>query len=80
MRICKHFYLLWDYKIEVSSIPQSPLVLVKLPWYMNVFTQILNTSTKQMPSSIKGKEKEKEENTLSIEIILKPIALSLPKS
>jgi len=34
--------------------------------YMDVFTQILNmsTSTKVMPSSVKGKEKEKEEDPL----------------
>jgi len=43
-----------------------PIVLVKLLWYMDVFTQILNMSTsmKVTPSSVKGKGKEKEEDPL----------------
>jgi len=65
-KIRKHLDLLRDYQCEVPISLQSLLVLAKLPWYMDVFTQILNmsTSTKVTPSSVKGKEKEKEEDPL----------------
>jgi len=65
-KICRHLDLLWDYQCEVPATLQSLLVLAKLPWYMDVFIQILNMSmsTKQTPSSVKGKEKEKEEDPL----------------
>jgi len=66
MKIRKHLDLLMDYQCNVPATLQSLLVLTKLPRYMDVFTQILNmsTSTKMMPSSVKGKEKEKEEDPL----------------
>jgi len=65
-KIRRHLDLLQDYQCDVPAILQSLLVLAKLLWYMDVFTQILNmsTSTKVMPSSVKGKEKEKEEDPL----------------
>jgi len=66
VKIHKHLDLLQEYQCEVSASLQSLLVLAKLPRYMDIFTQILNmsTSTKVMPSSVKGKEKEKEEDPL----------------
>ena len=65
-KIHRHLDLLRDYKCKVSISLQSLIILAKLPWYMDVFTQILNmsTSTKVTPSSVKGKEKEKEKDPL----------------
>jgi len=65
-KICKHLDLLQDYQCNIPSTLQSLLALAKLPRYMDIFTQILNmsTPTKMMPSSVKGKEKEKEEGPL----------------
>jgi len=76
-KIRRHLDLLQDYQCEVSPTLQSLLVLVKLPRYMDVFTQILNmsTSTKVMPSSVKGKEKEKEEDPLPTLADIKRMAL-----
>ena len=66
VKIRRHLDLLQDYQCEVPASLQSLIVLAKLLWYMDIFTQILNmsTSTKVMPSSVKGKEKEKEEDPL----------------
>jgi len=65
-KIRKHLDLLWNYQCDVPTTLQSLLILAKLPRYMDVFTQILNMSTlmKMTPSSVKGKEKEKEEDPL----------------
>ena len=67
-KIHRHLDLLRDYKCKVLATLQSLLILAKLPWYMDVFTQILNmrTSTKVTPSSEKNKEKEKEVDPLPI--------------
>jgi len=65
-KIHRHLDLLRDYQCDIPTTLQSFLVLTKLPQYMDVFTQILNISmsTKVTPSSVKGKEKEKEEDPL----------------
>ena len=65
-KIYKHLDLLQDYQCKVPTTLQSLLILAKLPWYMDIFTQIFNmsTSTNTTPSSIKGKEKEKKVDPL----------------
>ena len=77
VKICKHLDLRRDYQCEVPATLQSLLVLVKLLRYMDIFTQILNmsTSTKVMPSSVKGKEKEKEEDPLPILVDIERMVL-----
>ena len=76
-KIHRHLDLLQDYKCQVPAFLQSFIVLAKLPQYMNVFTQILNMSmsTKVTPSSVKGKEKEKEEDPLSTLANIEQMAL-----
>ena len=77
MKICKHLDLLRDYQCEVPATLQSLLVLAKLLWYMDVSTQILNMSksTKMTPSSVKGKEKEKEKDPLPTLATIEQMAL-----
>ncbi|KAI9571876.1 hypothetical protein HD554DRAFT_2168647 [Boletus coccyginus] len=50
-KLCQHFDLLHTYFNEIPATLQLLIILAKLPWYMDMFTLLLNMSTSGVPGA-----------------------------